>query len=265
MSTGGEAEDASAALGMSPQQRAQSQAALLADAEKQAALAEKAAAEERARAAEAKSQADKLQAEESLRWLAFHGGKNDELRRLIKQYGASVEARNQAGWTPLIMAAWHGNASTCCVLADEFGADLEATNEFGWTALMAATLNARHRCVQELLIRGADACATAKTGLSPKDYAGQMKSKDTLAILSATETDAGMAELRTRLLPPYTLWYIVSCPIVLQEEALEIMRSGRCGRAFAVNMDGVEGVRIADEQWKVCVRVERLSILGLHA
>ena len=43
-------------------------------------------------AAEAKTLSDRANAEENIRWIAFHGGKNDELRRLAKQYSASPGA-----------------------------------------------------------------------------------------------------------------------------------------------------------------------------
>lgn len=220
------------------------------EAEKQAALAERAASEEKARAAEAKTQADRASAEENIRWLAFHGGKNDEIRRVVKQYSASVGAASRAGWTALHMAAWHGNTSTCCVLVDEFGADTEAENEFGWTPLMAATLNARLACMKELIVRRARLDARCRTGKSPKDYAAGMRTKEALAILEAAEREEGMAELRSKLLPAFCFWFVVSCPVVLQEEVLEVLRAGRCNRAFAVSADGIEGVRVSDEQWK---------------
>ena len=79
----------SESVGGSPQPVRRDASAL--EAEK-AALAEKQAAEEKARAAEAKTLADRANAEDNIRWLAFHGKKNDELRRLVKQYSAAVGA-----------------------------------------------------------------------------------------------------------------------------------------------------------------------------
>ena len=137
--------------------------------EKQAAAAEaERGAQEKARVA-AERTAERLQAEENIRWIAFHGGKNDEMRRLFKQYSCEVDGTNKASWTALHNAAWHGNRSTLAVLIDEFGAQLEPKNEFGWSALMAATLNSRKECMLELLARGAALETKASTGKTPKE------------------------------------------------------------------------------------------------
>jgi hypothetical protein len=138
----------------------------------------------------------------------------------------------------------------CAQLVDEFAADLEAVNEFGWTPLMAATLNARLGCMKELLVRRARLDAACKAGKLPKEHAAGMRSNEALLILEAAESDQGLAELRSKLLPAFCFWFVVSCPVALQEEVLELLRVSRCNRAFAVSADGIEGVRVSDEQWK---------------
>ena len=81
-------------------------------------------------------------------------------------------------------------------------------------------------------------------------YAGEIHDKSILNLLEQAETPAGLSQIRSALLPTFRIWYVVSCPPVLQEEALEIMKSSRAIRLFAVSQDGTEGVRVADEQWK---------------
>jgi ankyrin repeat protein len=61
---------------------------------------------------------------------------NEEIGRLIKK-GASIEAKDNDGWTVLIYAAAHGRLSTCAFLLGK-GANLEAKDNDGKTALMEA-------------------------------------------------------------------------------------------------------------------------------
>ena len=77
--------------------------------------------------------------------------------------GADLEARDEYGWTPLLLAArFNENPEMVQALLDA-GADLEARNEYGWTPLMyAAEYNSNPEVLQVLLDAGAD--ATAKNG-----------------------------------------------------------------------------------------------------
>ena len=79
--------------------------------------------------------------------------------------GADLEARDEYGLTPLMIAASDNeNAEVVQALLDA-GADLEVRVENGWTPLMfAARSNENPEVVQLLLDAGADATATNKDG-----------------------------------------------------------------------------------------------------
>ncbi len=53
-----------------------------------------------------------------------------ELARLLISYGASLDAKDQRGWTPLMMASHRGNRTMVEILV-EAGADLRCEDKFG--------------------------------------------------------------------------------------------------------------------------------------
>lgn len=81
----------------------------------------------------------------------------------------SHSALSQAGWTPLICAAFKGHAE-CVKLLLERGADKEAQGkEAGRTPLMRAALGGHLDCVRLLLEAGADAKARDISGKTALD------------------------------------------------------------------------------------------------
>jgi hypothetical protein len=80
---------------------------------------------------------------------AAHGGDLDEVEILIAQ-GASVNAKNESRWTPLIYAAMRGYEAVCKLLIEK-NASVEAKDNDGRTPLIwAATMG--HEAVCRLLI-----------------------------------------------------------------------------------------------------------------
>ena len=93
----------------------------------------------------------------------------DELHRLhgaikrgdllaVREYlraGGSVTAKDEHGWTPLLMAAKQGQTPIVRVLV-EAGASINETWPYGYTALAAAALTGSAETVAFLLDRGAD-------------------------------------------------------------------------------------------------------------
>lgn len=85
---------------------------------------------------------------------AVRAGNLEEVARLIAQ-GVAVDARDSLGSTPLIDAAWTGNAEICQFLI-EHGADVNAQHrEAGSTALEYAVLTGRVAVVKLLLAASA--------------------------------------------------------------------------------------------------------------
>jgi len=75
--------------------------------------------------------------------------------KLLLEYDADKEAKNNYGSTPLIRACANGYAETVKLLL-EYGADKEAKNKYGSTPLIWASWNENTEIVKLLLEYGAD-------------------------------------------------------------------------------------------------------------
>ena len=73
----------------------------------------------------------------------------------LLEYGAEIDARNEAGTTALMLAADCGQASVVEKLL-EYGADINARNETGTTALMIVVNSRQASVVEKLLKYGAE-------------------------------------------------------------------------------------------------------------
>jgi ankyrin repeat protein len=97
----------------------------------------------------------------SLEYLAvLRGGEVAKLRETLA-HGASVDARDAAGNTPLMHAVVYGDASCVRLLIDR-GAKVNATNAAGATALMRAAFD--HEKVRMLIEHGAEVNARSSLG-----------------------------------------------------------------------------------------------------
>jgi len=77
---------------------------------------------------------------------------------VVREYlraGGSVSAKDQYGWTPLMMAAKQGDTPIVRLLV-EAGADLNESDSIGYTPLAAAAIAGSAETVAYLLDRGAD-------------------------------------------------------------------------------------------------------------
>ena len=70
------------------------------------------------------------------------------------QNGIAVDARDNGGDTPLILAASQGNLDVVKVLVDK-GADVNARDNGGWTALLVAAVHEEQDVVEFLKQHGA--------------------------------------------------------------------------------------------------------------
>jgi ankyrin repeat protein len=95
-----------------------------------------------------------------------------EIVSLLVEKGAEVEARTNFGWTPLIFSAGSSTTPEIVTLLLEKGAEVEARDTDGWTPLMiAARFSSTSEIVTVLLEKGADALAKSKAGKKAIDYA----------------------------------------------------------------------------------------------
>ena len=80
--------------------------------------------------------------------------------------GADVNAKDKDGWTPLLWAAYNGNAEVISVLL-QAGADVNAKKNNGDTPLLSAVLRENIELISVLLKRGADVNAKDDDGRTP--------------------------------------------------------------------------------------------------
>lgn len=102
------------------------------------------------------------------------------LEALLRQ-GAAVDARDEAGLTPLMEAA-SPEAARVLLRA---GADVNASTRSGWTALMQAAAAGRLETVRRLLEAGASLDARDRLWGTPLDVANQRRQGEVARLLRA--------------------------------------------------------------------------------
>ena len=84
-------------------------------------------------------------------------GNAKKVKELIENK-ANIEARDENGWTPLMLSALaaDGNGSECVITLINAGAKLDLVSNNGSSALMLAVENGHYECAYNLLCAGAD-------------------------------------------------------------------------------------------------------------
>lgn len=104
---------------------------------------------------------------------------------LLAQPGIDVNALNNAGESPLMLAALKGDLAAAQMLLDR-GAKV---NQPGWSALHYAATGPEPKLVQLLLDRGAEINAASPNGSTPLMMAAQYGSEDSVSLLLAVGAD----------------------------------------------------------------------------
>ncbi|KAG5174904.1 ankyrin repeat-containing domain protein [Tribonema minus] len=99
--------------------------------------------------------------------------------------GAAADRADAAGMTPLMLACRLGHQDMQAILVETGGASLHARDAAGWTALHYAAYHGEGECADYLLHRGADAAARDARGLAPLDWADAMGYGDVAAYLES--------------------------------------------------------------------------------
>lgn len=107
-------------------------------------------------------------------WTAMIKGvcqrKTDVLLAMLKS-GLSTEHTARNGWTPMLYAAWGGDAQSMGLLL-EHGASLDARSSMsGWTALHCAAVAGHLGAVRWLVMHGVDPCIKDDLGWEARTYA----------------------------------------------------------------------------------------------
>ena len=100
----------------------------------------------------------------------------------------NVDQRDPQGVTPLMVAAYNGNADLAKFLVDK-GADVNAKTKRGSTPLMAAVQSGNKEMVKFLLEKGADANAKEQLGLNAYQLALVGKKHELTTLLKDKTTD----------------------------------------------------------------------------
>src|SRR6266700_514073 len=104
-----------------------------------------------------------------------------EVQKLLGE-GADANAKDNAGWTALMWAAFSGRAEIVRALLKK-GADVNAMDDSGKTVLMSAALRGHADTVRALLEKGADVNAKSKTGRTALMSAADLGHLDTVRAL----------------------------------------------------------------------------------
>ena len=105
-----------------------------------------------------------------LKTVIYWRGAADDIKKIIA-HGADVNEKNDAGETPLYIAAWTGNLVAAEILI-EAGADVNIRDIYGDTPLMAAADQRNARMIEKLISLGADVTVRNSDGSTPLHYVG---------------------------------------------------------------------------------------------
>ena len=105
-----------------------------------------------------------------------------EIFQQLLDKGARIDAPDENGSTPLMVASEYGNTGVVKILLDE-GAEVNAHNKNGWTALMVASYYGKADAVEILLYGGSEVDAQNEAGWTPLTLASHKRNADVVKIL----------------------------------------------------------------------------------
>ncbi|MBI5430366.1 MAG: ankyrin repeat domain-containing protein [Nitrosomonadales bacterium] len=110
--------------------------------------------------------------------------KPDEIIKMLVRNGADVNAKGDAGWTPLIWAIYNDNAEVVKALVSK-GANVNAQDDNGKEALIYAMEKNNTVIIQKLLNNGADVNARNSNGVPALVWSAANGSADIVKMLLA--------------------------------------------------------------------------------
>ena len=114
-------------------------------------------------------------------------GTPEDLQKIHKAFPNKINSVNKDGFTPLILAAYHGNTSVVEILSS-LVSNINETSSAG-TALMAATVKQDKNIVALLLKHKADPNIADSNGSTALLYASLFRANEIAALLLKYEAD----------------------------------------------------------------------------
>ncbi|RSL38004.1 hypothetical protein CEP53_015273, partial [Fusarium sp. AF-6] len=123
----------------------------------------------------------------------------EAVMRLLLDRGAEIEAKDQRGQTPLVLATSNGDKATVQLLLDR-GAEIEAKDREGWTPLFWAVVHRNEAIMRLLLSRDADIEAKDKEGRTPLFWAVVHRNEAAMRLLLNRDADIEVKDQRGQTL-----------------------------------------------------------------
>lgn len=120
-------------------------------------------------------------------FMVARGGTVDQAKTLLAQDPKLANARNETGFTPLILAVYRGNNTVARYLVDS-GADVNVTSGMG-TALMSAAVKGNNEMALYLLEHKADPNIADEKGTTALIYAAMFRNPEMVKALLAHKAD----------------------------------------------------------------------------
>jgi len=123
--------------------------------------------------------------------IARHGCVED-LQHVLKDSPEAINYKNDSGFTPLILACYHGNLEVASLLAKNVN-NINTNSDSG-TALMAAVFKNDVEVTKMLLDFGADANIPDPNETTALHYAVRFKNVDLIKMLVAHDADINLKD-----------------------------------------------------------------------
>lgn len=114
-------------------------------------------------------------------------GTIEEAKQFLKTNPLAVNAVNEEGFSPLILACYRGNNEVAKLIVENGGAVNHKSSS--GTPLMACIVKGNNEMVKFLLSKNVDVNLTDETGITALMYAAMFKNKDAVLLLLQKNAD----------------------------------------------------------------------------
>lgn len=138
----------------------------------------------------------------------FDAARNGQLNEVISVYSKNpnvINLRNSEGYSPLILACYHGNKEVVEFLVDKVN-DINGTSDYG-SPLMAAVVKGDIEIIEILLSRKASTNIADVNGTTAIHYAVMFKNYEVIKLLMEANADLQMKDKRGQSALDYAAIY----------------------------------------------------------